>query len=88
MKQLSMVCIGVLLATEAFICFASAASARSSQPKEMTTGDLATLVCDFDVYALADDSGRDFWRPRFSPECSIERWHRYGAPCNSPVCDY
>jgi hypothetical protein len=69
----SIACIVLFLAIEAsHSSFVIEASARSSQPEAMTTGDLATMVCDFEVHSFADDARSDVWRPGYLPECSTE----------------
>ena len=63
------------------------ASARSSTPEGMTTGDLATTVCDFEAYAFSEDASPDFWRHRYVHECSIKGSGRSGS-FSSPARDY
>ena len=89
MKQRSIACVVVFVVIEAaYGIVVSAASARPSQPEAMATSDLATMVCDFEVYAFAEESRTNFRRPGFSPECSIEEGRIHVWPCNSPGCDY
>ena len=93
MKRRTVACMVALVAIEAFNAgLACVASARSSRPEAMTTGDSATIVSDLDMNGLMSDrgaAGSDFVRPNYgAPECTTDSGLGYARPCNRPGYNY
>jgi hypothetical protein len=88
MKRISLACIAFLAVEAITASLACAASARSSRPEAMTTGDGATIVSDLDIYGFTGDRGQagaDLVRPNYgSPECTTDEGHGYAWPCSRP----
>jgi hypothetical protein len=88
MKRISLACIALLAAEAVTASFACAASARSSRPEAMTTGDGATIVSDLDIYGFTGErslGGADLVRPHYgSPECTTDAGQGYAWPCSRP----